>query len=195
MRGVRFSAWFRLALLLLAVGLAAQPAWGQKKKKDAQKDAPKKEDTGPVTPLQSLSDNDQIDSALNEILAGWQIGEISLMQKHYSPDAVFVSGAYEPPVVGWSNYVQVYQAQRQRMTNIALNRSNTLIRVKGNNAVSNYQWQFSATVDGGSMWARGQSTLVWEKRDGQWLAVHNHTSLVDQGVPKPAAPAAKPPGQ
>ncbi len=170
---------------------ACSPALAQKKKKDT-----KKADTTPIVPAEMQNDNDQIDKALGEMLAGWQIGDTSLMQKHYAPDAVFVSGAYEPPVLGWSNYAQLYQTQKQRMSNIAMDRFNTLIRVKGNSAISNYQWQFSATVDGVAMWARGQSTLVWEKKDGKWLATHNHTSLIDQGTPqaaKPAAPAPKQP--
>jgi len=198
MRRITWPIWFRLTLVLLAACLAAQPALGQKKKKD-NKDAAKeaaakeKEDNAPVIPLQQLSDNEQIDRALNEIIAGWQIGETELMQKHYSPDAIFVSGAFEPPVIGWTNYLQVYQAQRQRMSNVTMERSNTLIRVKGTSAVANYQWRFSASVDGNSMWARGHSTLVWEKREGHWVVLHNHTSLVDQGVPKPpATPAGVP---
>jgi len=197
MRGRTLRFW----VLLVAFSLVCSASWAQKKKKDSgKKDAEKseKEDTTPVIPPGSVSDNDQIDQAISEILAGWQIGETTLMQKHYAPEAVFVSGMYEPPVIGWSNYMQVYQVQRQRMTNISMSRFNTLIRVKGGTAVANYQWNFTANVDGSPMWARGHSTMVWEKRDGKWLVLHNHTSLVDQGAPqvaKPAAAAPKPPGK
>jgi ketosteroid isomerase-like protein len=178
--------WILLGCLLTFVLLAA-PAFAQKKKKG-------QEDTTPVIPASSISDNDQIEGATSEWLAGWQIGEISLMQKHSAEDAVFVSGGYEPPVVGWTNYVKAYQTQKQRMQMVSLNRFNTLARVKENSAVSSYQWQFAATVDGKQMWARGHTTLVWEKRAGKWLITHNHTSLVDQGTPQaPQAPTAKQP--
>ena len=181
-------AWVRgLILLTLMALVLGAPASAQKNKKDKEKE--KEAATTPIIPLSAISDNDQIDQALTEILAGWQIGEVALMQKHYSPDAVFVSGGYEPPVVGWTNYLNSYQAQRQRMSNITMNRFNTLVRVKGTSAVSNYQWQFTALVDGKNMWARGHATLVWEKKDGKWLVQHNHTSLVDQGPPQPAQPA------
>ncbi len=191
MRGRSLRFW----VLFLALSMACNASWAQKKKKDSdKKDAEKaqKEDTTPVIPPGAVSDNDQIDQAIGEILAGWQIGETALMQKHYAPEAVFVSGVYEPPVIGWTNYLQVYQGQRQRMTNISMSRFNTLIRVKGGNAVASYQWNFTATVDGNPMWARGHSTLVWEKRDGKWMVLHNHTSLVDQGAPQVAKPAAAP---
>jgi hypothetical protein len=39
------------------------------------------------------------------------------------------------------------------------------------------------------MFARGNTTLVFEKRDGAWLIVLNHTSVTPDGTP---APAAKP---
>ena len=179
--------WIRIAMAVLTLALVAGPAVAQKKKKNAEK-----EDKSAVIPADAANDNTLIDQALTEMMAGWQIGDTSLMQKHYSADAVFVSGSYEPPLLGWTNYAQNYQAQKARMANVAMDRFNTLIRVKGTSAISNYQWQFSATVDGNPMWARGHSSLVWEKRDGKWLVTHNHTSLVDQGVPKAATPAAAP---
>lgn len=170
-------------LLAVAFSLVVSSATAQKKKKGKEK-----EDTTPVIPLSSISDNDQIDQAVTEMLAGWQIGEVPLMQKHYADEAVFVSGGYEPPVVGWSTYLPTYNTQRQRMTNVTMDRFNTLIRVKGTSAVSSYQWHFTALVDGKQMWARGHSSLVWEKRDGKWVILHNHTSLVDQGAPQVQAP-------
>lgn len=187
MRGARQSKiTFIVLSFLAALFLLAAPALSQKKK------GKEKEDTTPVIPLSSIRDTDQIDQATTEWLAGWQIADMALMQKHHADDAVFVSGGYEPPVVGWANYVKSYQAQKQRMVEVALNRFNTLIRVKDSSAVGSYQWQFSAIVDGNPMWARGHTTLVWEKRAGKWLITHNHTSLVDQGVPAAPAPPKQP---
>jgi hypothetical protein len=44
-------------------------------------------------------------------------------------------------------------------------------------------------VDGNKTTARGNTTLVFEKRDGVWLIVLNHTSVTPEAT---AAPAAKP---
>jgi ketosteroid isomerase-like protein len=89
--------------------------------------------------------------------------------------------------------------QRARANQVRLERSNTLIRVTGNVAWACYQWDFSGIVDGQSSGARGQTTLILEKRNDAWIIVHNHTSIVEtalQSSPSPAAtmpaPAAKP---
>jgi ketosteroid isomerase-like protein len=185
----------RTCFLAAALGgllaIAAPDAAAQKNKKKEKEKAP---EPSVVTPLITQSDNDQIDAAITQLLAGWQIGEIPLMQKYYAEDAVFISGGYEPPLAGWSNYLNSYQAQRQRMNTVTMNRFNTLIRVRGATATSNYQWEFSAFVDSKAMWARGHTTLVWEKRNGAWIITLNHTSLVDQGAPG-AQPPAKPPAK
>jgi len=83
-----------------------------------------------------------------------------------------------------------------------MDRSNTYIKLSGNFAWATYQWDFSAVVDGQPSSSRGQTTLVLEKRNGQWLIVHNHTSLAQTsqpitpvntpqiGQPKPSGPSA-----
>jgi len=76
---------------------------------------------------------------------------------------------------------------------VRLDRSNTLIRVapSGNLAWASYQWEFTAVVDGVPSSAFGHTTLIFEKRNDNWLIVHNHTSLVQAS--QAAAPATQPP--
>ena len=79
-----------------------------------------------------------------------------------------------------------------------MDRSNTLIRIapSGQFAWACYQWDFSAMVDGNPMAAEGQTTLVLEKRNENWVIVHNHTSLVQSsqpGAPASATPQNEPP--
>ena len=54
-------------------------------------------------------DADQIDRNIGEMLAAFQLGDVELMHKYYADNVTFVSGAYEPPIVGWQNYVPLYQ--------------------------------------------------------------------------------------
>ena len=179
--------------ITLAVTLVALEAGAQKKKKMNEKDEAKA--TAEVMQSLTRPDADTIEQGLVELLAGWQIGDVEMMHKYHADDVVFVSGGYEPPLQGWTNYVTAYQQQRQRMHSIRLDRFNTLIRPKGPNAVVNYQWTFIATVDGRPTGARGHTTLVLEKRADRWLVVHNHTSVVDQPVVQAAGPAQAPPKQ
>jgi ketosteroid isomerase-like protein len=148
-------------------------------------------------PVVRLADDQQVDTNISEMLAGWQIGDVALMHKHYADDVMVVSGLYQPPLTGWTSYVVAYQQQRQRLQNVHLDRINTYINLKGNFAWVTYQWDFSALVDQNPTGARGHTTLVLEKRGDRWLIVHNHTSLAptaEAPAPQPAPPAPKKPG-
>jgi|SRR5271156_644394 len=173
-------------LLLLALALVlttASPAAAQKKKKTTPP-----ADNGPTVPL---PDEQQIDYNISEMLGAWQLGDTEKMHKDYADDVAIVNGIYAPPVLGWNNYLALYQQQRARMQRVRLDRANTLIKVDGNVAWACYQWDFAAVVDDKTATAQGQTTLVFEKRDGRWLIVLNHTSLV-QPTPQSAEPAVAP---
>ncbi|HZC65820.1 MAG TPA: nuclear transport factor 2 family protein [Candidatus Dormibacteraeota bacterium] len=174
--------------------IAVSPAAAQKKKKNAPTPPA---DNSSVVPL---PDEQQVDYVISEMLGAWQLNDTERMHKDYADDVVVVQGVYAPPVIGWTNYLTSYQASRQRMNRVRLDRANTFIRVDGNVAWACYQWDFAAVVDEQTSTAQGQTTLVLQKRDGKWLIVLNHTSLVSptpSGAPAntpkpPAAVGAKP---
>jgi uncharacterized protein (TIGR02246 family) len=174
-------------LLLIGAALlffAASPAAAQKKKKDA---SPPPADNTSVVPL---PDQQQVDFVISEMLGAWQLGDTERLRKAYADDVIVVQGVYAPPVMGWTNYLASYQQSRRRMNRVRLDRANTFIKVDGNVAWACYQWDFAAVVDEQTSTAQGQTTLVFQKRDGKWLIVLNHTSLV-QPTPAPA-PASTP---
>ena len=171
--------------LLLSLTLAST-ASAQKKKK--------KNDTTPNPPTAVMLPNEQrIDNAIGEMLGAWQLGDIEKLHAHYADDVDVVNGMWAPPVVGWPAYLSSYQSQRARAQQVRLDRTNTLIRAapSGNTAWASYQWEFTAVVDGVPSSAFGHTTLIFEKRNDNWLIVHNHTSLVQSS--QAAAPAAQPP--
>jgi ketosteroid isomerase-like protein len=182
-----------IATLLLTafVSVCSSPAAAQKDKKK-KKDAPivAADSTHPLVPM---SDENQIDYMISEVLGAWQVGDVEKMHKDYGDDVTVVNGAYAPPIFGWTNYLAIYQQQRARMQQVRMDRSNTFIKVAGNLAWACYQWDFAATVDGQPTAAQGQTTLVLEKRNNHWTVVHNHTSMVRQLTPETTAPAAQPP--
>jgi len=180
-------------LLGLAILLSlASPAAAQKNK-GKNKNAPRSPDGSQS--LLALPDDQAIDYAISEMLGAWQIGDVDRLHKAYADDVIFVSGTWGPPVIGWENYLRTYRQQQARMQTVRMERLNTYIKVDGNAAWANYQWDFTATVDGQPMNARGHTSLVLEKREGRWLIVHNHTSLVSQSQPAvpPAPTSAAPP--
>lgn len=172
--------------ILLSIASPASAQKEKKKKKDAN--PPDEHITIP------MPDEQQIDYKISEMLGAWQVGDVNRLHQDYADDAVFVSGYWAPPIFGWSNYLPTYQQQRARMQQVRLDRVNTFVKVSGAVAWACYQWDFSGSVDGQAMKARGQTTLVLEKRGDRWLIVHNHTSVAQDvpATPQPAAPVGTP---
>jgi ketosteroid isomerase-like protein len=181
--------FFSLFLLLTLAFASAASAQKKKKKDDSS--------SNPATAAM-LPDEQRIDNAIGETLGAWQLGDIEKLHSHYADDVDVVNGMWAPPVVGWPNYLASYQSQRARAQQVRLDRSNTLVRVApgGTVAWASYQWEFTAVVDGVPASAFGHTTLILEKRNDNWLIVHNHTSLVQAsqvGSPAAQPPAATPP--
>lgn len=110
------------------------------------------------------------------------------MHKHYADNATFVSGAYEPPVMGWQNYLPIYQRQRASFQGVQILRRNTFIFTHADFAWASYQWEFDAEFNDRPYSARGQTTLVFNKVGGNWMIVHNHTSQICPEGPTASTP-------
>lgn len=191
---------YRTAMsLLLCTGVMlvmAAPAAAQKdKKKKNETPAPTTSNTSVIP----MSDEQQVDYLISTMLGAWQIGDVDKLHQVYADEVTIVNGAWAPPVIGWTNFLALYQQQRARMQQVRWDRSNTLIRVDGTVAWACYQWEFTGTVDGQPTRSVGQTTLVMEKRNGRWVIQHNHTSLVPTAQPSVPAtpgntsPSAQPP--
>ena len=146
-----------------------------------------------------MSDEQQIDYMLSEMMGAWQVGDVEKLHSTFADDVSLVSGSWAPPVMGWANYLAIYQQQRARMQRVRMDRTNTFIKVKSDVAWACYQWNFTATLDGQPMQSQGQATVVMEKRNGHWLIVHNHMSLTPPApgtttTPAPQQAPAKPNG-
>jgi ketosteroid isomerase-like protein len=172
----------------LVFAFSCNVAAAQKKNK-TNTTPPLNNDQAPPLPLGS--DAEQIDHDIGEMLAGFQLGNIEMMHKYYADNVTFVSGAFEPPIAGWQNYVPLYQRQVGAFQAIQLVRRNTIIFPHGDVAWAMYQWEFSSMYNGQPYSLRGQTTLVFNKIGGNWLIVHNHTSEVPSEVGQPQQPGAK----
>ena len=192
-RGICFAARaaHQVILLLLVSALSltcVSPAAAQKKKKT---EPPPSADGSKM--LVPLTDEQQIDYLLSEMLGAWQLGDIDKLRQDYADDVVVVNGSWAPPVFGWTNYLAIYQQQRARMQQVRMDRLNTYIKVSGTVGWACFQWDFVGVVDGQETASQGQTTVVLEKRNNHWVIVLNHTSLAPM-VSQPA-PTAAPSGQ
>ena len=175
-----FIAWLTVVALVVAVS-AGTPAQQKKKKGDNG------DNSTPVPPTFPGPVPDQIDHDIGEMLGAFQVGDVEAMHKYYADNVTFVSGSYEPPVVGWQNYVALYQRQRAAFQGMQLIRRNTFIFVHQDVSWASYQWQFDSMLNGKPFTARGQTTLVLNKVGDNWLIVHNHTSEICPGQSTGAA--------
>ena len=183
-----YATWIVLALVLLA---SAAPASAQKNK-DKKKDQPATD--SPLDLKSALPDSQAIDQTIGEALGYWQIGDVDSLHKYYADDVVVVSGLWEPPIIGWANYLKAYQAQRATMQGQRMERSNTLIKVNGNSAWATYQFVYAAMADQKVVQFHGHTTLILNKQGDHWVIAMNHSSVVDSAMsdPVPAASAGQP---
>src|SRR5260370_9790421 len=110
-----------LLILVSALHLACvPPAAAQKKKKT---EPPASADSSKM--LVPLTDEQQIDYTLSEMLGAWQLGDIEKMRKDYGDDVVIVNGSWAPPLLGGNNYLAIYQPHRARIQPGSMHRFNT----------------------------------------------------------------------
>ena len=177
----RAMAGLAMCLLLLIAGATQANAQQKDKKNKNASPLPTATTNGPTIPL---SDEQQIDYLVSTMLGAWQVGDVDKLHETYAEDVTIIAGPYIPPIVGWNNYLPLYQQQRARMQQVRMDRSNSFVKINGNCAWATYQWDFSATIDGQPSASQGHTTLVMDKRSGKWLITLNHTSVAEQSAPK-----------
>jgi len=182
---IRF-AWACRGAGILAAAVAFTLALGapaSAKQKNKNKKNSDDSNQANAVPMPPLPVSDQINQDIGEMLGAFQLGNVEGMHKYYSDDATFVSGTWEPPVVGWANYVPLYKREWSAYQGVQLIRKNTYVFTHGDVAWASYQWEFDATYQGQPFQARGQTTLIFNKVGDNWLIVHNHTSEISQACP------------
>jgi ketosteroid isomerase-like protein len=181
-RCVRTGVILAMACMTIAIPACAQ-------KKDKNKNAPPPPDLGEnLQAAMNTPDAQAIDQAIGEALGYWQIGDAESMHKYYADDVVLVSGAWEPPIIGWDNFLKAYQAQRAQVNGARMDRSNTLIKVNGNFAWATYQFLYAAQMSGKVIQFRGHTTLILTKQANRWVITLNHSSVVESAQPETAIP-------
>src|SRR6266852_89584 len=191
---LRICALLWIAAMLV---LCTSSSNAQQKDKKKKKDVPEVVDNNSANPVIPLTDEQQIDYMISEVLGAWQLGDSNRMHKNYAEDVSVVRSDLEPPIRGWAEYEKGYKLQRATMQQVRMDRSsNTYIKVNGNSAWACFQWDFSAVINGTPSAAMGQTTYVLIKKDNHWLIAHDHTSVVQSSRPQTpagAAPAAATP--
>src|SRR5262245_34092249 len=116
-----------MASLLLALGLLVSAVTTQAQNDKKKKKKPPITDNGSANAIIPLSDEQQIDYMISEVLGAWQIGDTERMHKDYVDDVSVVNGGWAAPIIGWANYEILFKQQRATMQQVRLDRNNTYI--------------------------------------------------------------------
>jgi len=188
----KYAKVFRLSMLFTFVLMAVAISAGAQKKDKNKTVQPPPDPTEELRNAMRGPDSQVIDQTIGEALGYWQIGDTASLHKYYAEDVVTVSGAWEPPVIGWDNFLKAYQAQRDQVSGARMDRTNTLIKVNGNSAWATYQFTYAAQMNGTVVQFRGHTTMCLAKQGDRWVITLNHSSIVDSSVPEPATSTGSP---
>src|SRR5258707_9989596 len=147
-----YAALAALALLFFCVA-ASQAGQSDKKKKKNQP----RVDNNSANPVIPLTDEQQIDYMISEVLGAWQLGDSNRMHKNYAEDVSVVRSDLDPPIRGWAEYEKAYKLQRATMQQVRMDRSSyTSIKANGDSAWACFRRAFSAVFNGALSAANGQ---------------------------------------
>ena len=138
------------------------------------------------------SEEQQIEETIAAVVKAYSSGDYDTLGRYYAPEVTVVPGDYSPTLSGWTTVEPRYRQAHAAFGHIELARENTKIARRGKLAWASYQWRLAGVRGQELLEVQGHTTLVLEKRDGRWLIVHNHTSLVPTAA-EPPKPVATPP--
>lgn len=135
------------------------------------------------------SEENKIDHVIEAVIDAYRHGDLATMGRYHASDVRFVPADYNPPVQGWAEVAARYQQAFAQLSGLELMRENTQIERRGKVAWAFYQWRFAGVAGNETLGALGHTTLILEKRGGDWIIVYNHTSALPA---PPAEPAESP---
>ena len=197
------ATMFLLPAISVASAAAQTSAAQSTAKKPAAKRAPRTSSasaaSGAQAPLTDAEAGVQLRARLQDVLNAWSTMDPDAAAKYYAKDADLIFFDLVPfEYKGWDEYYlgtkKLFQSYQS--VNIRLN-DDANVHWKGDLAYATASWNLLGTLaDGTQQQLDLRWTVVLERRNGEWLVVHEHVSapLAAAAAPKPApAPAEKKP--
>lgn len=149
----------RLLILVFVIATVCLPAFGQKKAKAGE----------------------DFKELIRRYYTAWSTLNPDNAAPLYAkdPDLVFYDIAPLKYSGGWSEYSETFKkSMAPGFSSLTLTPNNDLnVTRRGNVALTTLTFHLSARQkDGTPMEFDGRHTIVWEKRGGQWLIIHEHVS-------------------
>jgi ketosteroid isomerase-like protein len=136
-----------------------------------------------VTPVafgqKTKSDDREFKTLIDRYYSAWTSLDPNNAAPLYAKDADLVFYDIAPlKYTGWAEYDQGVRKMFSGFESLKLTANNDLsVTRRGNVAWTSVTFHISAKLKNGSpMEADGRHTVIWERRDGKWLIVHEHVS-------------------
>jgi len=142
-------------------------------------------------PLKKQDAGAELKPLVEKVLAAWGTLDARNAAPHYAKDAGLTFYVLEPlKYSGWADYEAGFQKVAGGFKSLKLTLNPDLQATRyGDIAWASYTVKVEMEPkEGAAMTTEARTTDVFEKRDGQWVIVHEHASVP---MPEPAPPTKK----
>ena len=183
----------RLIAVLLLAGIFAVPAFSQAK--TTHKRPPRPAASEQQAPLTDEESGAQLRKRLQDILNAWSVQDPDAAGKYYAKDADLVF--FEPNALEYKGWDAYYLGMKKLFANyqnlsIQLN-DDANVHFKGDLAYATATWNVEGTkADNTKEKMDLRWTVVLERRNSEWVVVHEHVSAPLTSPPPPPSKPQQP---
>ena len=171
--------------VVLLLALLSGPLFSQTKPRRSPRP------TAPA-PAADADSGDQLRKRLQEVMNAWSAMDPEAAAKFYAKDADLVFFDLTPlQYKGWDEYYLGTKKLFANYTELNIRlRDDAQVHFRGDMAYATAIWDvFAQLADGSKQQLALRWTVILERRDGDWLVVHEHVSApLPEAPPKPSKP-------
>jgi ketosteroid isomerase-like protein len=130
------------------------------------------------TVAQSKEENEQAIARLeDEFAAAWTKRDLKFVERYFSHDSDLVWFFERRQLKGFADVRKLYDRMFSAASNVKRTLSNRVIRVYGDAAFSSANFRIEGKEAGKRVVDEGRISTFYARQNGEWVAVHRHTSF------------------
>lgn len=137
-----------------------------------------------------ISDEQTIARFEDEFAQAWTRRDLGFVERYFSRDPELMWFFERRQLKGFEDVRKLYERMFRDGGNIKRTVSNRVIRVYGDAAFSSANFRLQSVDRGRRVVDEGRISTFYARRNGQWLAVHRHSSFQAPAGPQRRVPLA-----
>ena len=113
----------------------------------------------------------------DQFAEAWTKRDMKFVERYFSHDPELVWFFERRQLKGFEDVRKLYQRMFSAASNVKRTLTNRVIRVYGDAAFSSANFRIEGVEAGKRVIDEGRISTFYAKQDGQWVAVHRHTSF------------------